>query len=59
MPAITDDKENFKEGRQISRHNVLIGGAATLAAGALPAVTVAGSAKAATSTSHKTERREP
>jgi len=58
MPAITDGKENFKEGTQISRRNVLIGGASTLAAAALPAVTVAASAKAATSTSpNRTQRR--
>jgi len=58
MPAITDGKENFKEGTQISRRNVLIGGASTLAAAALLAVTVAASAKAATSTSaNRTQRR--
>lgn len=49
MRAITDDKENFKEGTQVSRRNILISGAAMLAAGALPSVTVAASAKAATS----------
>jgi hypothetical protein len=35
MPAITDGKENFKDGPQISRRNVLIGGAATLAGAAM------------------------
>ena len=59
MPSSTDDKENSKEGTQISRRNVLIGAAAMLASAALPAVTVAASAKAATSTSpNRTQRRQ-
>jgi hypothetical protein len=41
---MSDNKEHFKEGPPISRRNVLIGWAATLAAAALPAVMVAGNA---------------
>ncbi len=58
MPLITGGRENVKEGTQISRCNVLIGEAATLAAAALPAVTVAAGAKVATLTSpNRTQRR--
>ena len=58
MPAVTDGKENLNESTQISRRNVLIGWAATVAAAALPAVVVAASATAATPTSPKTQRKE-
>jgi non-heme chloroperoxidase len=59
MLPSTDYKENSKDGTQISRRNVLIGGAAILASAALPAVTVAASAKAVTSTSpNRTQRSQ-
>lgn len=43
MPDITRSKQNSTASTQISRRHVLIGGAAMIAAVALPAVTVAGS----------------
>ena len=59
MLPITDYKETSEDGTQISRRNVLIGGAAILASAALPTVTVAASAKAVTSTSpNRTQRSQ-
>ena len=59
MSDVTHGKENSKDGTQISRRSVLMCGAATVAAAALPAATFAAGAKAVTSTSHnRTQRRQ-
>jgi hypothetical protein len=41
MPDITQGKENLKDGKQISRRSVLVGGAAMVAVAVLPAATFA------------------
>lgn len=51
MQSVAGGRQNFKEGTQLSRSDLLIGGTATLAAVALPALTVAASTKIATSPS--------
>jgi hypothetical protein len=51
MLIIADDMEDSEDATVISRRNVLIGGVAVLASAGATAVTVAGSAKAVTSTS--------
>jgi non-heme chloroperoxidase len=59
MPDLTHGKENSKDGAQISRRSVLVGGAAMVAIAALPAATYAAGAKAETSTSpNRTQRRQ-
>ena len=54
MPA----NKNLSEVSRISRRNLLIGGAATLATAALPAVTAAANPNATTSPSPKTHRTD-
>jgi non-heme chloroperoxidase len=59
MPDLMHGKENSRDGAQISRRSVLVGGAAMVAIAALPAATYAAGAKAETSTSpNRTHRRQ-
>jgi hypothetical protein len=51
MPDIAHGKEISRDGTQLSRHSVLVGGAAMVALAALPAATFAAGTKAVTSTS--------
>ena len=59
MPDIAHGKESSRDGTQLSRRSVLVGGAAMVAVAALPATTFAAGTKAATSTtSNHTQRRQ-
>jgi len=59
MSDVTHGRENSKDGTQISRRGLLVGGAAMVAAAALPAATFAAGAKGVTSPSHnRTLRRQ-
>jgi hypothetical protein len=55
MLDLTHGEENSKDGTEISRRSVLVGGAAMVAVAALPAATFAAGTKAATSTDGRLE----
>jgi non-heme chloroperoxidase len=59
MPDIAHGKESSRDGTQLSRRSVLVGGAAMVAVAALPAAAFAAGTKAVTSTSpNRTQGRQ-